>query len=835
MAVTPRLGVLMMASNMAAKEQVFNEAILSFDALFSGSVISAAITTPPSSPADGDCYVVPAGATGAWSGKTNKIAFAYNGWQFVTAPTQYRVYNQATSQFIRFNGSTWDVVPAGAPVDLVDLTDVNAASATDGQVLAYDNGSHKWVPLTLPAAITALSSLTDVDVVEGPGIDGKYLSYDDGDGMWKAVSLPAGINTFTGLSDVTITPGAGIDGFLVGYNHGTSKFQAINPSSLAVVATLDQIGDVSYGAGPATNDALIWNGAAWAPSSSAVQFIFENMTNGPGTMVGAAGKVLIVNALETELEYADLAAFISAAGIKLVDLTDVDAVEGPGIDGKFLKFNNSSGKWEAASVASPLAVKDEGTTIDASVSSINFTGTGVTVTPISSGNVRVDVTNPPTLSFKDHGSAVTPTPTTIDFSGNCTVANAAGVLTLTVTGVDTLAALTDADIISPVSGDVLVWNNATSKWENQSLAIAVSLLPNTLSAPTYEFGPYAPPTIVMLPTAVNATGIANQFKTGRGYLSVPGTYGALGYVMMGHSVVANSPPWQTTARVAVNAGAVGGYYGGIAMRRSASNSLAFVGISPNYDGGNTRRITFTYWNGSAETSVASINNQEAQFLRLGFDGTNIKAYYSFDGLLWILLGSVNTATALSGTPDQTGLAHRVVSGVASNVSTLMTYYDDPDYPAGARTSTAYGTLGLGDLTNVSTNTPTDGQYLQWRLADNAWVPTNPPYKVGAFFTTPPASSETLLIHAVVTPVTFKANFSDSHAYVGTNPAASFTMTVKKNGTAIGTININTSGVITFATTGGVSQSAVAGDVLTIEAPSSVDGTIANVAVTLLGS
>lgn len=47
------------------------------------SVKDRDLTTPPASPADGDRYIVPAAATGAWSGRTNQIAVRIGGaWEF---------------------------------------------------------------------------------------------------------------------------------------------------------------------------------------------------------------------------------------------------------------------------------------------------------------------------------------------------------------------------------------------------------------------------------------------------------------------------------------------------------------------------------------------------------------------------------------------------------------------------------------------------------------------------------------------------------------------------------------------------------------------------------
>lgn len=47
------------------------------------SVKDRDLATPPASPADGERYIVPAAATGAWSGRTNQIAVRIGGaWEF---------------------------------------------------------------------------------------------------------------------------------------------------------------------------------------------------------------------------------------------------------------------------------------------------------------------------------------------------------------------------------------------------------------------------------------------------------------------------------------------------------------------------------------------------------------------------------------------------------------------------------------------------------------------------------------------------------------------------------------------------------------------------------
>lgn len=91
--------------------------------------------------------------------------------------------------------------------------------------------------------------------------------------------------------------------------------------------------------------------------------------------------------------------------------------------------------------------------------------------------------------------------------------------------------------------------------------------------------------------------------------------------------------------------------------------------------------------------------------------------------------------------------------------------------------------------------------------------------------------ETIGTYPIDLPITYAIsipdNFAGSNADVRTNPSSSAAFTVELNGTSIGTVTINTSGVATFNTTGG-GVNLVAGDTLTITPPASPDSNLAGV-------
>lgn len=144
---------------------------------------------------------------------------------------------------------------------------------------------------------------------------------------------------------------------------------------------------------------------------------------------------------------------------------------------------------------------------------------------------------------------------------------------------------------------------------------------------------------------------------------------------------------------------------------------------------------------------------------------------------------------------------------------------------------------------------TDGVAYKWRVydADDNLLWTRDNITVG---TASSASGDDYLVHLSYqgTPgaqgfmgghifddsVTFPIDLEGAQGSVGTEPAASFAISIKKNGAEVATATIDTDGVYTFATTGGTTVSFAAADVLTFTGPDSV-GTAADFLITLAGA
>lgn len=108
------------------------------------------------------------------------------------------------------------------------------------------------------------------------------------------------------------------------------------------------------------------------------------------------------------------------------------------------------------------------------------------------------------------------------------------------------------------------------------------------------------------------------------------------------------------------------------------------------------------------------------------------------------------------------------------------------------------------------------------------------FTIGAFVAgvMPPVTE--IMRYTITEATTFPDNFSGSRGTIGVNPTATVTLSVYRNVTLIGTIDISTAGVFTFTTSGSVSEDFSAGDYLSV-VTSAADATAANISFTLKGT
>ena len=131
--MTPNLNLPYLAAAQAQKHVTHNEALRALDAIVHLSVLDRDLSMPPSAPAEGDRYLVAAGASGAWSGKVGTVAAYQDGaWAFHAPRTGWLCFIADEAATCVWNGSAW-VSAAGLDGPQVTLNlAVNGASNTFG-------------------------------------------------------------------------------------------------------------------------------------------------------------------------------------------------------------------------------------------------------------------------------------------------------------------------------------------------------------------------------------------------------------------------------------------------------------------------------------------------------------------------------------------------------------------------------------------------------------------------------------------------------------------------------------------------------------------------------
>jgi hypothetical protein len=138
MSDTPLIALPLLEAAQAQKHVTHNEALLAIDALLHLAVISRAINVPPATPADGDRYLVAAGATGEWLGHVGQIAYREAGsWRFAIVKTGWRLWVAAENLFLIYDGTAWRDVQGAPTMQNVALLGVNTtADATNKLAVA---------------------------------------------------------------------------------------------------------------------------------------------------------------------------------------------------------------------------------------------------------------------------------------------------------------------------------------------------------------------------------------------------------------------------------------------------------------------------------------------------------------------------------------------------------------------------------------------------------------------------------------------------------------------------------------------------------------------------
>ncbi len=132
MSDTTRLKLPLLAAAQAQKHTTHNDALTVLDALVQLAVKSRTLSAPPATPAEGDCYIVAASATGGWTSKAGQIAAFQDGvWRFYAARAGWLVYLEDEDCQVVWTGTAW-----ASPAVVAKRLGINAAPDAANRIVA---------------------------------------------------------------------------------------------------------------------------------------------------------------------------------------------------------------------------------------------------------------------------------------------------------------------------------------------------------------------------------------------------------------------------------------------------------------------------------------------------------------------------------------------------------------------------------------------------------------------------------------------------------------------------------------------------------------------------
>jgi len=308
---TPNLDLEPLVSAQAQKHVTVNEAFARIDAATQLAVLDRDAPDPPASPADGDRYLLPTGATGSWNGRDGTIAAwegATGGWMFLTPRTGWRLWLIDEGKLVVFTDTGWQEVggdstslnPASGGVLGVNTT-ANAtnrlAVKSDAALFSHDDVTpgtgdmRLTLNKALPADDTSLTFQTGYSARAQVGLAGDddlhFKVSPDGANFHEAMIVDRNVGTVTfpgndGQPNRLVHMGS----FNVSTTGGIKRFN-FRLKGLGIsdnTAFYVQVQGYAYGSARALD--LIFSGYNYVPTTSAVIRSHNLDRAGTGLQVG---------------------------------------------------------------------------------------------------------------------------------------------------------------------------------------------------------------------------------------------------------------------------------------------------------------------------------------------------------------------------------------------------------------------------------------------------------------------------------------------------------------------------------------------------------------------
>ncbi|MDX2259252.1 MAG: DUF2793 domain-containing protein [Hyphomicrobiaceae bacterium] len=160
---TANLNLPYLIAAQAQKHVTHNEALRMLDAIVQLTVEDRHLTAPPVTPADGERYIVAAGATGAWAGHDAEIAaFQEGAWAYYPPAIGFLAWVADEAELRVWDGTSWALAAASGGGGVSDHGDLTGLGDDDHPHYHTDaRGDARYLQGVNPTALVGVNATAD--------------------------------------------------------------------------------------------------------------------------------------------------------------------------------------------------------------------------------------------------------------------------------------------------------------------------------------------------------------------------------------------------------------------------------------------------------------------------------------------------------------------------------------------------------------------------------------------------------------------------------------------------------------------------------------------------